>query len=909
MLPVTNAFRESIYAAERQILARATIHMTAFGEQAPLPIEGLTTNLQGKVVGSSAENSNLYKTASNQYLLGPTNAAWVEGSNTNYANVGSLNAVTDDKANAAVGQRGLQLFGFNVLDMLEREFGEQIWQGVTTVAEKRDLALSYIDDITLNWHGNGLKPSPTFAGFRYIRDWTNGSNINPSNHWLEVQCLAGATNRCAGKTPTSNKTLTNPLYATDGNTTGTYAADGSATGAAYVQIDLGALYSDIDTVKVWHYYADGRTYSGTKTEVSVDGVTWTTLRDSAVSGTYPETSTGLILKPQTKVNYCGLASWKQTAAAFDYWNSHTSNLISKLTNTWTDPNLVIDDTGFFWAQAYSEISNVSGNTSIIKTDYVELILNGAIRITTRVYDNDKIIRFNILEEINVLNETLPSNEASITLDNADGEFNILTYGNMYDVLASRPTVFIETGLVCPTPVTSSLVNSDFEDFPLATIATSWTLYGSGVTLSKDTGFTGNGQKIDVAAGSYGGVNSGYELVNVPVGAKIYLRFLYKGAKPNYNYLMNASGNKAIGTLTVTPLDDTWFIAKAEIDTTWTTVGNVGIILCLDQRTGVAATTTIDDVYMSLSPYGSVDTSLVEWIPCGKYFVTEWKNDLANRIITFTCHDYFYMLGDTSYGPTAATVASDLYSLTADVLAAGEVEDFIIDSKLSAITAGKFFERVDCRTALQNIAIAAQVCIFQDRYGRVVLKPFATLDKLSNFLLYTRNPAATPSQLSVNGNYAGPNTYSVISTGSGMRFIDYDSMYSDPEISLSPNISQLIIKVFYSVTDAESGEVTWESRDTIHTSPHITGNTGVAFTIENPLVLTDNMANEIADWYFDESLYNAQFRAVWRQNTAIECTDMVLIEDPFHSNKQTRVFRQEFNYEGYLEGSTESRGGV
>lgn len=751
MLPVTNDFRESIYAPERQILARATIHMEAFGDQAPLPIENLTTNFLGKVVGSSAENSNLYKTASNQYLLSPSNPAWAEVANTNYTNIATLNSATDDKVNAAVGQRGLQLFSFNVLDMLEREFGESIWQGKTTVAEKRDLAVSYLDKITLNWHGYGLKPTPAFGGFRYIRDTVNGSTVNANAYWNEIKCLAGATNRAAGKLPTSNGAITNGVNVTDGSaTTYGYVA---ATGSFYAQIDLGAVYTDIDTINIIHYYLDGRTFHGTKVEVSVDGVAWTTLRDSAVSGEYAETSAGLTLKPTSSVAYCGLAVWEANSA-YGSWGGHTAWAVTKVTSEWTNTSLPISDDGMLHVCAYSEISNNSGVNSRIKTDYVELILNGAIRITTRVYDNDKIIRFNILEEINVLNETLPSNEASITLDNADGEFNILTYGNMYDVLASRPTVFIEAGLV----------------------------------------------------------------------------------------------------------------------------------------TDVSAQT-------------------VEWIPCGKYFVTEWKNDLSNRIITFTCHDYFYMLGDTSYGPTPAAVASDLFSLTLDVFSVGNVTDYIIDNKLSAITAGKIQERTDCRSVLQNIAIAAQVCIYQDRLGNVVLKPFATIDKLSNFLLYTRNVAATPSQLSVIGNYAGQNTYSIISTGSGMRFIDYDAMYSDPEIEISPNIYELVIKVYYPVTDAESGEVTWESRETVHTSPHISGNSGVSFTIDNPLVLTDSMANDIADWYFDESLYNAQFRAQWRQNPAIECTDMVLIEDPFHSNKQTRVFKQEFVYEGYLEGSTESRGGI
>lgn len=754
MLPVTNAFRDSIYAAERQILARATINIKAFGTEGPIPFSNLKGNLQGKISGSLAENPHKFKSASYSSLYSPTNAAWVEQATTEYTKAATLDGTTSDKINAATGQRGLQLFSFDVIQMLERQHGVEIWSGVETLAEKISLAKSFLSKATLNWHGKGLKPVTTYAGFRYIRDTVNGSTVNVNAYWNEIKCMAGATNRAAGKLPTSNGVLTNPANITDGSvTTYGYVA---GTGAFYAQIDLGAVYSDIDTINIYHYYADGRTFHGTKTEVSVDGTTWTTLRDSAVSGEYVETSSGLTLQPQTttSLNYCGLATWEGTQ--YGSWNTHTNAAITMLTNTWTDASLIIDSAGYFHCCAYTEISNMSGNPSKIITDYVELILDGIIRITTRIYDNTKIIRWNALEDINVLNESLPANEASITLDNADGEFNILTYEKMFEVLASRPTVFIEAGLV----------------------------------------------------------------------------------------------------------------------------------------TDVSAQT-------------------VEWIPCGKYFITEWKNDLANRVITFTCHDYFYMLSDISYGPTPTTLAKDLLALANDVLEVGgvPVNDRILDSGLSSITAGQIRERTDCRTALQNIAIAARVCVFQDRLGNVVMKSFATIDKASNFLLYTRNPAATPSQLSVVGNYAGPNTYSVISTGSGMRFLDYDMMFNPPEIILSPITYQLVIKVYFSTTDPATAAVTWDSRETVHTNPHITGNTGVSFTIDNPLVTSDGLATDIADWYFDESLYNANFRTVWRQNPAIECTDMVLIEDPFHSNKQTRVYRQELTYEGYLEGTTESRGGI
>ncbi|MFE4029138.1 hypothetical protein ACFX4N_23575 [Priestia sp. YIM B13551] len=130
---------------------------------------------------------------------------------------------------------------------------------------------------------------------RYIRDWSNGSTANTNNHWIEIQAVSGIVNRASGKTPTvmAGGTTTNISRITDGNLdTNTYYS-GVAGRNEYVQIDLGAVYSDIDYLQIWHYYQDGRTYNGTKVEVSEDGATWKTLFDSAISGTYPETASGL----------------------------------------------------------------------------------------------------------------------------------------------------------------------------------------------------------------------------------------------------------------------------------------------------------------------------------------------------------------------------------------------------------------------------------------------------------------------------------------------------------------------------------------------------------------------------------------------------------------------------------------
>lgn len=78
---------------------------------------------------------------------------------------------------------------------------------------------------------------------------------------------------------------------TDGNTHYNPYYSGAAGTLVSVSVDLGAVQS-LSSVKVWHYWADGRTYRQTKTEVSEDGTNWVTIFDSASSGEYPESSSG-----------------------------------------------------------------------------------------------------------------------------------------------------------------------------------------------------------------------------------------------------------------------------------------------------------------------------------------------------------------------------------------------------------------------------------------------------------------------------------------------------------------------------------------------------------------------------------------------------------------------------------------
>lgn len=81
-----------------------------------------------------------------------------------------------------------------------------------------------------------------------------------------------------------------------------YCGVGSTAGLVNVTVDLGWAHN-IGRIEVFHY-PDGRIYNQTKTEVSVDGVAWDVVFDSAVQGTYPDTLDGKVHTfTQRKVRY------------------------------------------------------------------------------------------------------------------------------------------------------------------------------------------------------------------------------------------------------------------------------------------------------------------------------------------------------------------------------------------------------------------------------------------------------------------------------------------------------------------------------------------------------------------------------------------------------------------------------
>lgn len=149
---------------------------------------------------------------------------------------------------------------------------------------------------------------------RYIRDWLSGSTANVSNHWVEIRAwdiygrnVAFGSNgnaykedgteigryvyRSAPNCQANAKYKKFHVITRGGGTPSSIPYLEANGGRCNVTIDLGHEH-ELTSIQVWHYYGDGRTYFGTKTEVSTDKSNWTTVFDSAVSGRYAETSAG-----------------------------------------------------------------------------------------------------------------------------------------------------------------------------------------------------------------------------------------------------------------------------------------------------------------------------------------------------------------------------------------------------------------------------------------------------------------------------------------------------------------------------------------------------------------------------------------------------------------------------------------
>ena len=274
----------------------------------------------------------------------------------------------------------------------------------------------------------------------------------------------------------------------------------------------------------------------------------------------------------------------------------------------------------------------------------------------------------------------------------------------------------------------------------------------------------------------------------------------------------------------------------------------------------------------------------EWIPMGKYFLTEWTVEEGAMTSTFVGRDIFTKLEAVDY--TTLLQDTNLYDLAEDILIKSEVEKYQIDETLKLIPTKGFVEPIKVRQALQMIAIAGRCVVRQVRDGAIVIEHFEELTFDTGYITFAGQ------------EFAGPTVRPQIYIDYQFQIIDFDTVFNAPKISLSQKVTHVIIKVH------ETAEIVTDIK---FVNPGVIE--GIGYEINNPLINTQEQASLVADFMFREYNLIADYTANWRQNPALECGNVILIEDSFSNKQKARITKQEYNFAGYLDGITEAKGGV
>ncbi len=276
----------------------------------------------------------------------------------------------------------------------------------------------------------------------------------------------------------------------------------------------------------------------------------------------------------------------------------------------------------------------------------------------------------------------------------------------------------------------------------------------------------------------------------------------------------------------------------------------------------------------------VETSLdiYEYVPMGVFYLRDWQIDEGAISTTLTSRDIIDVIATEDY---EGNISTNLYDLAEDIFTKTNVEKYNIDTNLKTIPTNGFDKKIKVRQALQHIAVASKAAIYQDRYGVLQVKRFELLDAHTTYMMYAGIDM-----------YCGMVTPTV-DKGIDMKELTLDQMYAEPQIKLDKLLKSVTIKV---------NEIEYS-----FTNPGV--REGENIIIDNPLILTEQHAAEIAEWIINESNLRAIYNIRWRQNPALERGDIIKVEDSFGSNKQSRILRNEFSYAGYLSGNIVAKGGV
>ena len=336
----------------------------------------------------------------------------------------------------------------------------------------------------------------------------------------------------------------------------------------------------------------------------------------------------------------------------------------------------------------------------------------------------------------------------------------------------------------------------------------------------------------------------------------------------------------------------------------------------------------------IKPYfGIQQDGYTEYVQMGTYYLKNWN--AKGMKATFTAHTKLSLYENILYRYGECEM-KNLYDMLVQLF---EDDACDIDDSLKEIMVYGYMPVVTKSEALRMMLQAGCCVVLEDETGKFLIRKLEKMTKRNSYLQHT-------------GEYRAGEISPEIASEAASRKIHADNMFSYPEVTQSSTPCSVAVTIhsykqkeevelLYS-GEVKAGKDIWLEYKTVPAAEvtvagcneykiyangcYVTlmedavitvtgkqveditseyekeyGGNGSRRTINNPLVIKEEIAKDIADYAGDG--YYQKFSADYRGFPYLDCIDLVSLETPY-GNYETYITKQNFEYSGYLKGHIE-----
>lgn len=262
-----------------------------------------------------------------------------------------------------------------------------------------------------------------------------------------------------------------------------------------------------------------------------------------------------------------------------------------------------------------------------------------------------------------------------------------------------------------------------------------------------------------------------------------------------------------------------------------------------------------EIGVELTPGGAV-----EYVPLGLYYLSEWTSDEGSLTASFKARTALDLMSGYDYEQLTANSRS-LYALAQALFTTCGITDYVLDASLSSITTNSMSSKINCKDALQRVAIAGCCNITVSRTGSIVLEVVAAV--------------STP-----------------------VDSITFDNTYAEPQIILDKVVKSVEVSYFTTTSGAVGSAIS-----------NVSGVTdGDALKVDNnTFINTSARAQVVADWVKTMRGNRARSTINWRGNPSHELGDSVSLDNSYGVPQTALITKNNITFQGYLAANTEAKG--